>query len=481
MYSTVKVWYRNLPKKLLCLFAIICLLVSIMPHETSTAYAASYSTPTGYYLLKNVESGKYLNVVGNSSSSKANVTVFRKDGTSGQLFKLQTSNSGWTVLIPACATSCRLNVSGNTSTNGANVNIYKDTGHSTQGWYFEKVNGGYVVRSANKTSIVLSEAGTKNSSNVRIATYSKGSKSQIWVLESFTPTLTLSSGKASIPVGDDYSVTITTKPTFSSVSVSSKDDSIATCIPGRSITDKNGKAILKISGKKKGSTSITVIANGIKELFDITVVSASVPNTASFITTDKINKALKQYGLDVSSVGLGNLTYSNSKYYWKYIKYDKKNPYKINSFSSLEEAKKATEYSYYGFQCFGFANLLGHQITGKVPTEKWKKYSSDKSLNSAGGLKVGDIVRFEVNSTNGHTAMVYKISNGKITWVECLGGSGNRVDITGFNGNSSGTGKSKEDYRFMNSLNNWKNDGLVYRTKVGNKKFGYVLRYIGSK
>ena len=371
MWRKEKNGYRYL--RLFTVFLIVCLWMTSMPEMVTTAYAASYSQLTGYYLLKNAESGKYLNVAGSSSSSKANVTVYSKDGTSGQLFKLQTSSSGWTVLTPACGPSCRLNVSGTSSTNGANVNIYTSSGHSTQGWYFEKVSGGYVIRSANKTSLVLAENGTANTSNVQIANYAQGKNSQIWVAESYTPAISLASGKGTVPVHGTLNITISTNPVVSHISVSSRDTSIASCSLSSSRTDRSGKAVLKITGKKKGTTSITVSSNGKTATFSVTVNGET-----SAITTSKINKALLHYGLDVSKVGLSNLGYSTSKYYWKYTKDSDKSSYKINVFSSLEAAQNASGYSFNGKQCFGFANLLGNYMTGIVPTASWKRYSSIK-------------------------------------------------------------------------------------------------------
>ena len=42
--------------------------------------------------------------------------------------------------------------------------------------------GYYIIRSANNTSCVLTEAGTANGSNVQISTYQSGNKNQIWYL-----------------------------------------------------------------------------------------------------------------------------------------------------------------------------------------------------------------------------------------------------------------------------------------------------------
>lgn len=132
------------------------------------------------YVIKNARSSKYLNVYRSGSSNGTNVNIYSKDGTKGQTFKLKKTSSGWYTFAPACATSSRLNVYGTSAKNGSNITIYSNSNHSTQGWYLEKVSNGYIIRSADNTNCVLTAEGTGNSSNVKLATYSRGNKYQIW-------------------------------------------------------------------------------------------------------------------------------------------------------------------------------------------------------------------------------------------------------------------------------------------------------------
>lgn len=151
--------------------------------------------PTSYKTIKNYQSGKMLNVVGNSSASGTNVTVYQQDGTTGQNFKLVahggTKYFGGSpyqkyVIEAQCAPACGLNVYGSTSVSGNNVNLWTKSGNDTQDWILQPSPYGgagyYIIRSANNTSCVLTEAGTTNGSNVKIATYQSGNKNQIWYL-----------------------------------------------------------------------------------------------------------------------------------------------------------------------------------------------------------------------------------------------------------------------------------------------------------
>ena len=159
--------------------------------SASTTSPVTTTLKTGtWYRFTNVKSNKLLNVYGSKSASNTNVTVYQKDGTSGQDFKLATHGTmkfnGKTytkyTITARCASKCALNVYGSSSKNGSNVNIWTKSGNNTQDWIFEAVNGGYVIRSANNTAYVLTASGTSNSSNVKLATYSAGNTYQIWKL-----------------------------------------------------------------------------------------------------------------------------------------------------------------------------------------------------------------------------------------------------------------------------------------------------------
>ena len=165
--------------------------MSFTTNSSSNTSTASTSLKTGtWYKFINVKSNKHLNVFGSKNASNTNITIYQKDGTSGQDFKLvangtmKFNNKTYTkyVIVPRCASKCAVNVYGSTSKNGSNVNIWTKSGNSTQAWIFVPVSNGYVIRSANNTSCVLTASGTANSSNVKLATYSAGNTYQIWKL-----------------------------------------------------------------------------------------------------------------------------------------------------------------------------------------------------------------------------------------------------------------------------------------------------------
>lgn len=175
---------KNIVKRLVCTILIACTIVcQVAVPTTVDAYTAS-SISTGSYRIKNVYSGKYLNVSGSGSSNGTNVNIYTKDGTSGQTFKI-SKLSGQYWLSPKCASTKVVNVKGSSVQSSSNVNIYsKDSsGDGTQLWVLQKVSKGYVIRSAGNDNCVLAATGSTNGSNVCVKTYSSGSTKQIWTLE----------------------------------------------------------------------------------------------------------------------------------------------------------------------------------------------------------------------------------------------------------------------------------------------------------
>lgn len=123
-------------------------------------------------------------------------------------------------------------------------------------------------------------------------------------------------------------------------------------------------------------------------------------------------------------------------------------PYGSGKYRSKYYSSSDTHYGEYifqgGRQCFGFANFIGYQLTGSVPTSSWTKYSSVAEVESVGGLQVGDVIR-----AGGHSAMVLTVSGSKITTVECWGGSKNKISVGGgFNGSAYTLSDIAKKYKF---------------------------------
>lgn len=171
-------------KRNLKTFILFCIMLMGIQFAEIQAEASITSIAEGSYTLKNVGTGKYLNVYGNKNANNTNIDVYSKDNTNGQDFKIYKYGESY-ALNPLCSSTGRVvNVYAENAKSGNNVCLWDRTNHSTQLWKFDKVDGGYVIRSANNTSCVLNATGSKNNANVNITTYKSGNKNQIWVLES---------------------------------------------------------------------------------------------------------------------------------------------------------------------------------------------------------------------------------------------------------------------------------------------------------
>ena len=106
----------------------------------------------------------------------------------------------------------------------------------------------------------------------------------------------------------------------------------------------------------------------------------------------------------------------------------------------------------YGYgECFGFLQFVGYLLSGeRNPHGKWKSYDS---LQKAGGLKVGDILRAEYQ-LNGrrymHSAMVYSINGDTVTFFAASGSHYNLISVG--QGYSDGNLKNETSLKKICSL-----------------------------
>lgn len=147
---------------------------------------------TGVYgELVNVESGKCLNVKKNSSAQEAAVTIYQKDGTTGQKWQFLSFPNGYS-LIPECAASTGrvLNIYGHSAKAGSRICLWNSTQSDTQCWTVEALeDGSFVLRSKNNPDLCLAESGSKNSSTITLKAYSETDKSIRWTSTLVTATV----------------------------------------------------------------------------------------------------------------------------------------------------------------------------------------------------------------------------------------------------------------------------------------------------
>ena len=82
-------------------------------------------------------------------------------------------------------------------------------------------------------------------------------------------------------------------------------------------------------------------------------------------------------------------------------------------------------------ECYAFASFIGYLLSGEYnPHGHWNRYYS---LETSGGLRVGDIVRTEFLGENQkkyqHSAVVYSVSDNEILFFQASGSSFNRISV----------------------------------------------------
>ena len=159
-------------------------LWSLVPAETAAPAPAVVSGTT--YTVANKASGKVLDVLGdvNKSKSKANIQVYSAiSGNKSQQFTITDTGNGWYSMSPRSGSGMAVNPDADAPKNGTNVNLFKTyPKDSSQGWVFEAVGDYFIIRNAYNRNVVLTAAGGKDQSNVKVATYKSGDDYQLWSL-----------------------------------------------------------------------------------------------------------------------------------------------------------------------------------------------------------------------------------------------------------------------------------------------------------
>lgn len=81
-------------------------------------------------------------------------------------------------------------------------------------------------------------------------------------------------------------------------------------------------------------------------------------------------------------------------------------------------------------ECFAFAQFIGYLLSGEInPQHNWEFFYT---IEAAGGLKVGDIVRVEYVRNQKpiqHSAVVYSVNGEEILFLQVSGGACNRISV----------------------------------------------------
>lgn len=93
----------------------------------------------GYYRIKNIKSGKMIDVSGAKVANKTNIWQYPWNSTNAQLWKPQKNSDGSYTFISKLNKSYVLDLSGAKAENGRNIWLYKSNGTAAQKWYLVKI------------------------------------------------------------------------------------------------------------------------------------------------------------------------------------------------------------------------------------------------------------------------------------------------------------------------------------------------------
>ncbi|MBR3169322.1 RICIN domain-containing protein [Candidatus Saccharibacteria bacterium] len=129
-------------------------------------------TKDGYYTIKNLQNGRYLDVSSASVKNGTNIHVWGGNGTCAQKWRILRV-SGKYEFISACSTSV-LDLTGANTASGANIQLYNANNTNAQKWNLEKVekieNSDYEIVSSlsDKMVVNISNKQKSNGTNVQI-------------------------------------------------------------------------------------------------------------------------------------------------------------------------------------------------------------------------------------------------------------------------------------------------------------------------
>ena len=180
-------------RRLRALLLVAVLLIALLPQQTQKAEAAEFwaTIPSGNYYLRNVATGKYLDVCGGGDYNTCDVINYQFNGSAAQVWSI-TGSKNYYKVKPKCTASRVLNQYGDYVVPGHNVNLWDDVNDATQRWKFKCIGGNRVViycAAGSNCVLDVNEYGS-----VCVSTYA-GRASQQWYL---TQT------EVSIPSGSYY-------------------------------------------------------------------------------------------------------------------------------------------------------------------------------------------------------------------------------------------------------------------------------------
>lgn len=152
-------------KRMLSILLVVCMVIALLPASVYAADKTSNITD-GYYYIKHVDSGKYLEIDPDYSEvDEEPLRIWSKTSMrQTQVFYLENTTKGWAIY--SYPSGKALEVEDASTKNYASVVQADDDGHSSQRWTIVYNNDGTVSFKNSKSEKYMNVSGTKNGSDV---------------------------------------------------------------------------------------------------------------------------------------------------------------------------------------------------------------------------------------------------------------------------------------------------------------------------
>ena len=190
--------------------ALLLLSLSIFSSFSVSAAETAFIPEERTYMLRNLGSGKYLNVDNGIDTDGTNVYQWSSDGSIEQKFKFEYDSGSWYRIQAVCSSNGNnrcLSISGATSTVSNNSNVVLNTANNDIAQHFTIHSAGaktVVLKPRYNSNLALTAYGTSNGSatgttsssagNVFVSSYSSSNNYQKWVLEPVLASLPVPEG-----------------------------------------------------------------------------------------------------------------------------------------------------------------------------------------------------------------------------------------------------------------------------------------------
>lgn len=143
----------------------------------------------GWYMIKGVDSGKYLSVDANTGRNTQNIVISGKTEADGQLWKVTNLSNGYFTLTSKLG-DFGLDIANASADNGANVQIYASHTGDAQQFTVKNAsqNGAYIIATKATDGVkVLDVEGRKKTDGTNVCQYTNnGQTNQMWIFEAVT-------------------------------------------------------------------------------------------------------------------------------------------------------------------------------------------------------------------------------------------------------------------------------------------------------